>query len=134
MHLKSAFFHFSVKNFSKTQVLLDLPKNDANTVYSERFVMQNEVWRLYVRPSEDQKALSIYMQFINLESPVQACCSFKLISHVNKQHNVTRKVYHEFGTLSRGWCNFISWSKLEDVKFGYIKDGKVTVEVEITLV
>lgn len=29
---------------------------------------------------------------------------------------------------------FLSWSVLEDPEYGYIKDGKITIEVEVTAV
>lgn len=132
-------FWFSDNDGFNGKFILKLPTDNRKSVYSENFMVKNRSWSVVVQQSDDPEFLDIYLKVFGgvVFSKSDSCLCFllKIISNVGEQHSVVKKRIQDFKNgfcLGCGWSNAISWSRLKDPQYGYIKDGKITVQVDIT--
>lgn len=81
--------------------------------------------------------LSVYLDLVHPNSSLRASYLFKLVSTINEEHSISKLLYKKFDKDFRngfGWPHFVSSSVLQNPEFGFIKDGKITLEVDVTVV
>lgn len=128
-------------DFFNGKFVLKLLTGDNKRAFSEKFTVKNEQWGIYTELciSEGQKFLGLYLTGVGNKSQLALCFSLKILSTIDEKHEITRNTYFDFKIInsvhdSWGWSKFISYSRLEDLTYGYIKDGKLEIEVDVTAV
>lgn len=107
---------------------------DSTYEYSKEFHVGEKRFKLMVYFRNDN--LSVYLDLVHPNSSLRASYLFKLVSKINEEHSISKLLYKKFDKDFRsfGWPNFVSSSVLQNPEFGFIKDGKITLEVDVTVV
>lgn len=115
---------------------MNVPTETEKTVFSENFLVKNESWYIGIERSENNKFLTVVLYGDRINSPLTACVLIKVISHINEKNTIVEQSSFDFGSGDDnwGWPSFTSWSKLEDPKYGYTKDAKITFEIDVTVI
>lgn len=99
--------------------------------------MKNVPWFVTVTwAKEDCCHLGIYLDCVAKGNPKGLKVEFvlKLISHIDKKHNVTCSFRHDFGLSDKsfGEIHFVCVDDLDDEGKGLLKDGLMTVKLTAT--
>lgn len=134
--IKTTFF--AGKDFFKEQFVLELPTIYSEPVISREFIVKGASWCSEIkRIYKNETFLHIFLRSGYLEDETSVSFSLKLISAVDEQLSILKGGICDFRrgeNFGAGWSQFILWSKLEDPHYGFVRDGKITLEVDVTAV
>ncbi|KAK7355058.1 hypothetical protein VNO80_14303 [Phaseolus coccineus] len=127
------------KMFEKfTWTIKDFSKLDSHKLYSEKFSIDDHLWRILIFPKGLKNAnyLSIYLEGVeNLVEGWNKFINFKLalIDQINHKMTKTGETEHQFNAKSNDWgfARFIPLDELHNPNNGFIVNDTCIIEVEI---
>lgn len=123
---------------------LKVPLNLGETFITPSFFLKNISWHIYTQQKIDNfKTLGIFFgcNIDKIPFSKKICLSLRLISSVGNECDIFKSdkscnLYNADPlkkTIACGWSNFVSWTDLNDVKKGFLKDGFVNVEIDVKI-
>lgn len=99
--------------------------------------MKNEEWKICARLSKSKQSLVVYLCGSSKDSRLRLCLSVRLLSNVDERFDLVRKIYNDCRgrpNHAMGWSHFVGLARLQDPKYGYIRNGKVRFDIDVTAV
>ncbi|PHU00294.1 Ubiquitin carboxyl-terminal hydrolase 12 [Capsicum chinense] len=128
----SARFSWTIENFSRLNV---------KKLYSEVFHVGGYKWRILIFPKgNNADHLSMYLDVADSQSlpygwSRYAHFSLAVLNQVHNKYTVRKDTQHQFNARESDWgfTSFMPLSELYDPSRGYLMDGTVVVEADVSV-
>ncbi|GMR44126.1 hypothetical protein PMAYCL1PPCAC_14321, partial [Pristionchus mayeri] len=107
--------------------------------YSPAVEMEGMPWSINLFKSEDEMYLAVFLARREGDYKMQSvdvAATMRLINHLDDSKTVLREIeetYTNEGEADWGVLQFIKWKTAIDQEKGFIKDGKITIQIDVLL-